>query len=112
MSCSCKTQKEEGVGLFGSQHTVKHFDIDMECLECGYQWPHISIDEAAYYVRTVLLKMRCPICDAHYREISAVIRVSPDRFSNWDGQVNAEVDDIVDIYRMAREVRQSQGGVQ
>ena len=99
-------------GVMGSQYEVKHFDIDIECLDCGYVFPHISIDEAAYYVRTVILKMRCPACLADSKDLSVVIRASQDRFTHWNGRYDvidctSEGDFIASILKLLSDIQGS-----
>lgn len=101
MTCSCKSTP----GLFGPQAEMKHYVIQLECLECGYTWPKMERDEAAYCVRNFLLRTRCPACDAPPECISAAITVTPDRFTVWDGRVDMEVKSVEEVERYAKAIR-------
>jgi len=100
MGC-CKTEP----GLFGSQALVRHYVISQECLECGYVFPIIERDEAAYKVRNVLSRMICPECGALSADISAAIEVTQDRFETWNGHIDYEAKDEATIERCARAIR-------
>ena len=101
---ACKTVP----GLFGSQSEVKHYKISQECLNCGYVFPVIERDEAAYKVVEVLKKMRCPVClSKDY--ISAAIVVTPDRFTAWNSKIDYEVDDIKQVEDLAKAIRSCYG---
>lgn len=99
-------------GVMGTQYEVKHYDIDITCLNCGYDFPHMSIDEAAYYVRKTMGKIKCPACFATPDYLSVVIRVSPDKFTHWNGRFDvldatSEGDFVASVIRLLSDIKGS-----